>query len=617
MNQSQGGPKGSIRQTLFVTFGSDVNQLLATSETLASEGPTFLAMDSSAIRALQQQEARFQLLDDWFDVDARRWILHQSIELANTWFRAAQDAFTVAGQCWPAVDKHIMFDFWKEVVLQLELAGVVQDRSVDEVYFVERAGSAASVGFGPADTFGECLRVALPNARGLVRGARVARPRDGLASRAVRKLVRSVGAWGQLRSSLPERGAVIFVASAGQESERVTSIVRALSHELPGRVMGVTLEPDRGLAARAQQAWGIAVRPGPAFARGISPNVFLAAIELLRETTSDPTVRLALDACPFHFRYYAAERWPRLVGNLRGWLDLWDRLQPACVVTTGPDTAQPQLPGLAARLRGVSSLAVPHGALETRQVGFLGPAIQLATNPLQAEGFVRSGFPADRILRVRGVVSANEYVVDHTPTRDTEPRECIALLNPVSYAAEGRGLMNLYVSHSDQAEALFALESLRSSDTGGMKISIKLHPGFPDRALLEAQAPDLVRHVLPLGSDLARELDRHALVIAVNYIGSALFHVASNQKPLILFWTSPLLRDPDVHPYSTLVAQAGTVVTDGAQLRAAVARFFTDEEFAAELRTKVRTFASQWLSDAGQPALSEVVTSLNGGLPST
>jgi hypothetical protein len=609
LSASKWGSRRPTHQTLFLAFNSDVDQLLATSHKLPAGESTFLAMDSGAMRALRRHDVPFEMLDDWLDLDARQRILRQSIDLANTWFRPVEDAFTVSGQCWPAVDKHIMFDFWKEVVIQVELARAIKDRSVAEVYFVKHAGSAASVGFGPADTFGECLRVALPNALGIQGRGGVGRTGDPIAVRAVRKMSRSARAWRQLRSPLPGPSPVVFVASAGQESERITSIVRALAAKLDGRVLGVTLEPDRGLAAQAQRAWGVAVRPGPALYPGAGPRAFLRAIELLRAKTPDPTVRIALDACPFHFQYYAKKRWPRLVGNLQGWLDMWDRLEPGCVISAGPDTAQPQLPGLAARLRGLASLAVPHGALETRQVGFLGPATQLAANPLQAEGFVRSGVPVETILRVRDVVSPNEYAVADRASGDgPPPGRCIALLNPVSYAAEGRGLMDLYVTHGDQTQALWALDNLRSLPEGS--ISIKLHPGFPDLALLEANAPDLTDHLLPLTSDLATELDRHELVIGVNYIGSALFHVVAAGKPLILFWTSPLLRDPEVHPYSALIRRAGLVVPDEAQLRVAVSRFFSEEGFSEELRTRSQRFASKWLSDTGQPALSEVVSGL-------
>lgn len=114
----------------------------------------------------------------------------------------------------------------------------------------------------------------------------------------------------------------------------------------------------------------------------------------------------------------------------------------------------------------------------------------------------------------------------------------------------------------------------------------------------EASVRQRVQKVLPLNTELKSFVERVDLVLAVNYCGSALIHVLRYHKPVILFYTDPIVGKPRLNTSGELFLDAGMLVRNPEELWDVVRKFFENWEFAESLRIKAAEFYQEKLDNS-------------------
>jgi hypothetical protein len=599
------------RQHVFACLGSDLDRRgLAHLQRAHDAGATVLALDSSAAGAVHTAGLPFTLSDDWLDTAARRRMLEITAACSNGWYQPAREQFTVDGVCWPAIDAVMMSGFWQEYCLQLCLAEVMTAGGVEQLTFFRPAGRRPSFFRSPADTFGAFWEAALGDALELtvLRPSARASAERSQATRAMAKARRSLEALrhGSLRPASREVVEGALVLAVGEdEGARFAPVVRELT-ESGQHVAAVVLEPDAATAANRGRRWGIPVVPGPALTDSGSADQFAGALAAARAAAAGHPWQTALEACNFHFSHYAGVRWPQQVSSLRGWEALWQEHRPAVVLVSSLDDARSQLPAVAAQRSGVRSVTLPHAAFYVKIRPHVASDWLLYHFPLQQKAFLASGAPSRQLRPVRPPAPpplTDEAVAPCGATRHGRHR-VLALINPVSEEHPGRAISDSAVGHRDQLRALGALLDPPPDLAERVDVLIKTHPLYPDGELLRAAGLGVATaSVLPPLSDLQSALEPCSLVIGINYVGSALRDAALSGKPLIHFWTSPLLSEDGPNPYARLLLPSGHVAHDKRALWQEVRRLLADEEALSAAREQATAFARTELVAVPRPTL--------------
>ncbi len=103
------------------------------------------------------------------------------------------------------------------------------------------------------------------------------------------------------------------------------------------------------------------------------------------------------------------------------------------------------------------------------------------------------------------------------------------------------------ISLQAQLNALKVLAAAPADLTERLDLYIKVHPFYQDLEIVAAAGKDLLKRVLPPKADLHELISEASLVVAVNYVGSALVHVLRAGRPLLYLLTEhePMLKRPD------------------------------------------------------------------------
>jgi hypothetical protein len=408
-------------------------------------------------------------------------------------------------------------------------------------------------------------------------------------------------------SSQPLVGSVVLAVTE-EESTRFVEVAKGLKVALGSAVAVVLLEPDLGLAAERERDWGMRVAAGPRARARRSMQQFSHALKRTRTLRAEDVLGSAFDGCEFHFAYYATRRWPNLIDLSASWRRLWASRAPKVVIISTLEDARSQLPARSAAALGIPTVAIPHGASDVKYRGETSAGTVLHVNRLQGDAYRASGVPDHKLRGCRGIVMAHEYPLNSHVQVDPGTTRIVVLVDAVSYAAPGRVLMDSLVMHGDQITALRSVA--QKPDDLDVQVLVKTHPAFPDFEIIRAAAPGLEDRLLPLDSDLVSLLSATDLVVAVNYVGSALFEVARARRPTILFWNSPMFWRRNANPYVQLVKDLGVVVTDPQDLWPTVRGFVNDLDVRSSLQRRADEF-HRLVEEDGYPTLPEVLARLS------
>jgi hypothetical protein len=610
-------------------FGSDVRSVpRAALAGRHAQGEILLALDTAAMKRCADAAVPYTVVEDWVEPDRIQAAKEEAVACEHGWFGSAREAFTRDGICWPEVDHHAMRWFWREVAVGTGLAEALEGHGLRELTFVQRVPPRPAVyDLTPTDVCGSLWCHLLPDIARPVGsltevdrdGESTASPRSGRGRvrREIRRMLRrgwrighAAASW-WIRSGASEddlAGRVVVAFNAG-EYYRLTPIVRHLAARLPRGVAGVSHDDDHAAASKVAREWGVPVVTGPS--RREADPAFCTRLQeafgLARNGAGDEPWAAVLDALGFHFDYYGTERWPMLARGYDHWASLWGRTRPRAVLVTTLQDSESQLPALAAKRLGIPTLALPHGALQGDDLRDLSSEYILYGLGVQGSVHEAFGVEARRLVPCRGVLQANEYpVVPAPPARSAKARRVLVLTNPIGFD----GTLYPHLSVKAQVEGLRALGAPPADLAGRIEVRIKPNPQYPDRALLEAAGPATVSATVPANADLHDLLGDAALVVALDYYGSALVHVIRARIPVVFFWPDPSIGSSTNRPHETVCLPAGRLLRDEAELWDTIRSFLDRPEFARELGERVADFADEQFDDGAHPDVADVLDRL-------
>ena len=606
---------------LFAFFGADLERKgQEFLQQAYGEGYTLLALDASAIGMAATAKAPYTLIDDWLDSEAMFQAKQQAAKCERRWFEAARDEFSSDGICWPEFDREAMYWFWLDVTLASTFAEAFRARGGQDLRFFQHAvrrpalyyyRSDVCSALWKADLAGKAKAFELPR-KSLRKPLR--KPFWNRALRfswsKVRKIARlTTRRRNTLAIAHPSvlAGKVVLAFNPG-EFHRFTPIIQQLSESFPRNVAAVILSPSQATANEIAAKWSIPVVCGPSPAPvdpGLQEKFLRGYVKALDGAGGQPWQK-PLESLQFHFEYYCKQRWPQLALSFRYWVGLWTQSRPKAVIVSSLEDGESQLPAEAARCCGIPTLSTPHGGGGARAAVVVVADYVLYSLSTQKGVYERAGVPIHRLIGCREVVVDNEYTVVSIDTHSKQNSwRLLALTNPTCWPDH----LAPRISPGAQLAALRALNNPPPDIAEQLSLRIKAHPNrrWSDSELFSAIGGGIAECVLPLNSELLSVLERTDLVVALNFLGSALLHALRTHKPVIFFWTDPLIGRVEPHVHADLFLPAGTLVRNPEEFWDLVRRFFTDPEVAEQMGLKAVEFCRNNLDDSNYPSIGEVV----------
>lgn len=589
-------------------------------ETLLADGFELLAMDRSAIAGLLDRKVPFQTPEDWLaaaEGDTAR-IISAAERAFIGWTEHAPQTVSSDGLRWPDHDHWRIPALWLEMTIALRLAVAFGRGQVTRLrYSHDHRPNSITADDVPLSTVADLWTRMLPsiaepvsmaNHPGLrsidtLRRSLSASPLGG-PLRVARTGVNSRRFFAATRKLLPEsdRDRLVLLLLPARELDRSGPIVQRLHRHLGASLIAVPWMDSSELVAGAADLNEIAWLPTPPLERGFLQEERRFAAGVMRNISEHDLgelepAREELSAALQHL----AGGWAAHARRLRWTVQMLRRIRPQLVITAR-DALPYQVPTEAAHIAGVPVITLPHGVIEWS------PPERLARRPdvIHVGGIRNPTAPADALRVCHDVLIRYEY-----------PRRVHDFLDEaadgttrVLVLTEGFGGLNVR-SHQRGLKSVVAAARILGS---AVHIALKPHPADPpDETALMHEGELLASCVrtLPRETDVIAAIVASDLVIGVDYIGSALFHVVSAGKPVIRLRTL-MMPETDVHAATNWVAWAAfwdrmLLSVDDTDGLVDVLRRMKDPAFVEELRQRSHGAAAALRPDADAPSIVDVV----------
>jgi hypothetical protein len=611
-------------------FGSDLDPVTGPEFLLKSnrEGYTLLALDSGAMAAAVAAGLDYTLMEDWLSPESILRGIEDAAACETGWYEPARDEFTVDGICWPEFDHAAMMWFWQNVTLAEAFARVFTDREGRELKIFGNRFRRAAVFNDSSDAFNAIWKHELDakvvelKRGGLFPENLLSQIRENSFRRLRGLLSRSTGSTQELASTFLQ-GSIVLVL--GQlEARRFTHIAQNLLERFPGRVAAALGGPYQEVADEMASILGVPVATGApwplaprwlwfwdSLALSGDSHVekrFRRGYRIAFAASRGKTWEKALRYCRFHFKYFFGHRWPVLHSKTFAfWSNLWSRHRPRAVMVTNVWSSYYLSACLAAKRLGVPTLLAAHGGVQ-----LLPPGIEnlfrmdrvLYESDLQRSIYAAAGVSDTKLIPCRGLIAENEYETHKLRSYSADNKwRVLALLETTGV---GPNLIPL-ISLRAQLNALKALAAPPADLSDRLDLHIKVHPFYQDLEIIAAAGGELLDSVLPAKADLHELISEVSLVVAVNYVGSALLHVLRAGRTVLYLLTEhePLLKRPDRR--FDIFMEAATVVRTADEFWAAVRDFFSDSAAAERMRLKSQLFARHFLDSNDAPEIGEAL----------
>ena len=615
-------------------FGSDLDPVTGPDFLRKSnrEGYTLLALDSDAMATAAAVGLDYTLMDDWLSPETILRAIEDAAICETGWYEPARDEFTADGICWPEVDHVAMMWFWQNVTLAEAFAKAFADRDGRELKIFGNRFRRPAVFTDPSDACNAIWKHELDTKvvelkrGGLFPDDLLSQIRDNLFRR-IRGLLSGSTGSAQGRDSAFLEGSIVLVL--GQlEARRFTHVAQDLLRRFPGKVAAALGGPYQEAADEMAAVLGVPVAigaPWPLSTRWVLfPKLLLSAegsslekrfrrgYQLALAESQDKPWGKALRHLRFHFTYYFGHRWPVLHSKTFAfWSNLWSKYRPAAVVVTNVWTSYHLSACLAAKRLGIPTVLAAHGAVQLLPTG-IGNLFRmdhvLYESGLQRSIYASAGVSDWKLSPCRGLIAENEYETHKLrPYSPNNKWRVLALLETTGVGCNLAPLISLRA----QLQALRALAAPPADLAERLDLVLKVHPYYQDLGIIAAAGGDLRNKVLPADADLHELIAQSPLVVAVNYVGSALVHVLRAGRPVIFLSTEyePLLKRPDRR--SDVFMDGATLARTADQFWAVVKEFFTVPSAAERMTLKAMDFRSAQLVCEEAPEIGEL---LNGCL---
>jgi len=588
------------------------------------DGYCLLAMDGAAVSHAVEANVQFTLVDDWLDADSIIVTKRQARAWERTWFSKERAGFELGGICWPEIDREAMYWFWRDVSLGLAMIRSFKAANIRELLLFRRAVARSKVFYGSSETISDLWQAQMEDIVEIEEiPTREARLRRWLARfRAAARPFRFVAGW--RGPTQPRRGVFCLDAPGGQSLEdsivfganpgevfRFSSVLQKLGREYSGKLRGFVLSQSQKAVCEAAQEWEMPVFPQPK-PREVEESLgdrFLRAFSDIRAGCCDEPLSAVLDVLPHHFEYFCSVRWPSLIAQFRAWTDLLEKDRPRVVIVSSLQDGESRLPAVAARSLGIPTLSIPHGGDVNRVQDVWVDQVAVGFSVPQ-EAFSLDNAPNAQRVRCRDLVVENEYpYISWNGGETTDRLMILGLTSPVSHD----GCLSPEIAPRSQIGALEVLANPPRRLINQIDIKIKPHPGFPDSGILTAAGVAQEQCLKPQ-TELNQALERCDLVVAVNYSGTGLLHACRAGKPVVFFWTDPMIGQTDPYAFADYYLPAGTLVGNPDDLWKIIGECISDPGETEKLRARARSFYLENMDGRAFPTLGTVLRQYGGAI---
>ena len=593
---------------LFIFFGADIiNYGQEFLKDAYSYDYTLMPLDGPAVGFVDRAGLPFTLLDEYLGINAFQDARAQAFYFEENWFKPVREAFTVAGNCWPELDRDAMFWFWRDAALTIKLAET----------FLENGGTRLKL------FQSRVLRPALyyyrSDIHAVILNSLLAGKTHPVVMPSAFKNSCEYSFYDQaITFDTPSRNQneldygvladkIVFALNPG-EFHRFKTVFDQLSENFPGKLSAVILYPDQALARNLTTRYHLPV-VCPSRADGVDfsdRHQFEKGFSALSQSADSNDRYNLFSILRYHFTCHYNQRWPSLQADLKAWHGLWGRHLPRTVIVSNLTDCESQLPAEAANQHRIATFSIPHGAWGVNKTAGVSKHV-LYNFPLQKILYDKKGFATDRLKRCRNITTQNEYPVvtqNAFPTQKTW--RILALTDPVFI----EGCMNTFLEPMGQLEALRILANPPMDLARRICLRIKVHPGYPNLELPGLVSAVFAQKVLPTNSELEPIAAAADLILAVNYVGAAIIHVLRLGKPIIFLWTERLVgatNKCDMGHILSVTRAAGIVVEKAEDLWQKIGEFFTDSQVSGALCNRAKTFSETNFGNHNFPQLVDIL----------
>ena len=407
-----------------------------------------------------------------------------------------------------------------------------------------------------------------------------------------------------------------LLSFAAFEAFRFSGIVAQLRAASPGNVVYVGWAGYSGNAIhQVSRRLNVLAAMVPVFSQSESDRVSLSAERAFVSTLLGIGVKEP-QCLYFQMRHYARGRLPRLVGAYRGWKRVIRETSPSSVIVSSLGNLESQLPAIAARESGVRSFSIPHGGVCL--VDFQQQAdVICCPNIPQALAWRDAGYDGKKVMLCRNIVAEHEY--PHASASARRDLECsydevadrelsIVILTSAMTPYVNRILPSLSIRGNAQTAQL--LWAIPSDLLDIIKLKLKPHPGVPETELFSKNAQSSQIEIVAKDVNLRVILEEADIVVAKNYVGTALIHAVQLCKPVILLWPDLILGEDgrdQLSPIAYYWRDCGMLVRDREAFWPLIRKMTVNKDELLRVAEHTASWGKKNLDDSDLPAITDVI----------
>ncbi len=257
----------------------------------------------------------------------------------------------------------------------------------------------------------------------------------------------------------------------------------------------------------------------------------------------------------------------------------------------------------------IEHFVVTHGALGFPQRGWHFYGSYMVGSKYAAELCKTQGVTWDNLSIHPELAITREYqTFEKEYIKKEEKLNILVISDPVLCNDQYRVYSNAgLVGYGEQVKALRGIATLLN-DTS-FNVSYKHHPGWAESELVDIASKKLAAVTLSPLSDLLHYVESADVVICLNYFAIANSIITKLKKPVIFYFTAPLLLSNKLPiPRFSMICDAGVLVNSQADLVYELKKIALEPEYIKELQRKSESFYTKWFDSRGFDSIGKYVT---------
>ncbi len=587
-----------------------------------------LAIDVQAFSFALRQSLRCMLIEDWISLDKQSSIAEQANELNKTWYFNDIEKLTIDGICLPEVDRNSLHWFWQEILLTKYLFKVLHEAGYKKILCTSGRNKRKSIGHSPADVYPSVLVSMASDSTikvnvlcffnsilSLLKSIKCIK----MLFRKLKYILYRVNQIDLLNYNKLTHYNSHILSCASFEIFRFSSIVQEFHSICFDSLKVVGLAGVRGKEfqqiykkitkkhLRKNKKLYLKTFDGPKLIKKYdTAHISMAAEKALNNTLFDLGLH-NINPLFFQIKYYAYTRLPFLINSYFSWVKWCSDFSPISVTVSSLEYTESQLPALAAKRTGIRTFSIPHGGFSPanllQQANYI-----CCSSKLQALVWEDVGIESSRIYKCRGLVAKEEY--PSFPVERNDELKLVSILvlcdpiTPLTHRLLPRR------SIREQVKTIQEIINIPDDMKTHVSIKVKTHPGYPETELFRLGVEGNDVSIVDKNADLHELLNSSDLVVAMNYLGTALIHAVKSGKPIILYWPNLNAMSFD---RSELKSQThywqncGLLVKERQDFWPLVQKLIHDEQYYEKARINTLNWYQKYIQDDDLPTLAEII----------